>query len=140
MDTEQPGKLLAYRQARGAWPPAFVYGFPIDESGLRRCGEKLRPIPPDLAGDELRKARAARCPLVIRHLRALASRLWPPHRVDVERGFTNGKHYTLVALAACTRPNDEFIPHGEEMRRLKEAMANEGLEEEPRWFLLTSSP
>ncbi|KAF8060717.1 hypothetical protein FPV67DRAFT_1673566 [Lyophyllum atratum] len=138
--TEPNGKLLPYRKARGANPPAFVYGFPLDDSGVAYCGEKLRPIPPNLTGLERDKAENIQAGLTFRHLTSACSKAWPAYRVNVESGFKLGKYYTLLALAACTLPEDEFIPKGDDMKRLKEIMAENGFKEDPMWFILTSSP
>ncbi|KAF8060716.1 hypothetical protein FPV67DRAFT_1673565 [Lyophyllum atratum] len=137
---EPIGKLLPYRKARSANPPAFVYGFPLDHSGILYCGERLLPKPPNATPEELKKVERMQIGLTLRHLRAVCSEAWPANRVDTECGFKLGKHYTLLALAACTLPSDKFIPKGDDMRKLKEIMVENGFKQDPMWFILTSSP
>ncbi|KAF9455345.1 hypothetical protein BDZ94DRAFT_1278361 [Collybia nuda] len=131
------GMEITYRQAsriRGS----LVYGFPLNESSLMRCGEKLHPIPPDLTDlEELQEARSIQAKQIFGHLIKICHEVWPD-RPDIRIGLdTKGKHHLLLALLASTKRNDQIIPQGETLEKLINAMAAEGFKKKPDWFTLT---
>ncbi|KAF8063592.1 hypothetical protein FPV67DRAFT_253420 [Lyophyllum atratum] len=134
-DSRTSGRLLSYRQARRT-RGSLLYGFPLDEKGSMQCGEKLLPIDPELTGDARETAEVRRFPVIFRYLRTVCDPVWPTDRTEVEVGWTGHEQHTLLALVACTRRNDELIPQGEVLQKLKDIMANEGYEEEPGWFVV----
>ncbi|GLB41222.1 hypothetical protein LshimejAT787_0904370 [Lyophyllum shimeji] len=136
---EKPGKLLSYRDARRSYAKAYVYGFPLDNAGVEYCGNKIKPIPSDATGDELQNARLKQAEAISKHLVTACAAEWPLPRLRTVLGYREGTIYTLVALAACTRPHlDQFIPPRETLEKLREIMADNGFREEPQWFLMTS--
>ncbi|GLB41221.1 hypothetical protein LshimejAT787_0904360 [Lyophyllum shimeji] len=74
---EKPGRLLSYRDARRCKAKAYVYGFPLDNAGLKYCGDRIKPIPPEVTDyEELANARLQRAAAISKHvIKALYSAL-----------------------------------------------------------------
>ncbi|KAF8068685.1 hypothetical protein FPV67DRAFT_1760536 [Lyophyllum atratum] len=128
--------LLSYRAAQRASPECCVFGFPLDEAGQKFIGDKLHPIPPGLSGEQLAVQGLVQAQLAHDHLTSECCAVWPRDRLGTVIGYTQGKYYPLIALAACKLPNDKLIPQGEDMAKLKEIMASNGFKDEPRWFVV----
>lgn len=129
-------ELLSYRDARRARPRCCVYGFPLDDAARVSIGDKLHPIPPDLTAAQHLAAGVAQSRTVLQHLLSACQAVWPWHRLAPVIGYTKGEYYSVIAVAASKRPNDELIPQGEDMEKLKRIMAENGFKEEPRWFVM----
>ncbi|KAF8072143.1 hypothetical protein FPV67DRAFT_922826 [Lyophyllum atratum] len=135
---EKTNGLLSYRDARRASPRCCVYGFPLGEAGQQFIGEKLYPVPSGLSAGERLIESLVRAETIDDHLISACEAVWPWKRLAPEIGYAKGKYYPIIALAASRRPNDELIPQGEDMAKLKAIMAENGFKEEPRWFVLTT--
>lgn len=81
-------------------------------------------------------ARGGQIDRVFRHIVRLCDDLWSG-KVDVQCGYTQGEHYTVLALVAATRRNNQILPQHETLQKLKDIMASEGFKGMPRWFVLT---
>ncbi|GLB44925.1 hypothetical protein LshimejAT787_1900030 [Lyophyllum shimeji] len=136
MTMGKSNELLSYQDARRARPRCCVYGFPLDDAALVSIGEKLHPIPSDLTGEEHLAAGVAQSEMVHEHLLSACEAVWPWDRLAPVIGYTKGKYYSVIAVAASKRPNDELIPQGEDMEKLKKIMADNGFKDEPRWFVM----
>ncbi|KAF5372701.1 hypothetical protein D9615_009850 [Tricholomella constricta] len=129
------GKLLTYYEARRFRPDqCYIYGFPLDKAGRHALGEKLYPTPPNTTSTEFVKPKN-RLLDVLCHLLRECDAVWPPQRVDWAVGTWEGEEHMLIGVAVCRVKNDEHIPKGEDMVKLKAVFAANGFTEEPRWFL-----
>ncbi|KAF5372689.1 hypothetical protein D9615_009876 [Tricholomella constricta] len=129
------GKLLTYRESRRFRPGAcYVYGFPLDEAGQDALGEKLCPTPPTSTSTELVKPQNKHL-RVLFHLLSQCDAVWPSDRSKWATGTWEGEDYVLIGVAVCRIKNDEHIPKGGDMVKLKAIFAANGFIEEPRWFL-----
>lgn len=138
---QRPGKLLTYRAAKRSKTGAFVYGFPIDEASISECIQKIRASSPELTANSDGKrewqADVVEAHAVMEHVQEACGTVWPLNRIRTV-GCHNweGGYVPVVGLVACDRPNEDYIPQGEDLKKLKTIMAGEGFEEGPRWFLL----
>lgn len=72
---------------------------------------------------------------VIERFKDICKPLWPEEMTDVVLGSDRrDRMIHVAALVACTSLNDELVPQGEVLQKLKDSMANEGFTEPPRWF------
>lgn len=126
---------LSYRQA-SRYTGALVYAFPLDIDALYCCGDNISPISPGSTGKENEKARNAQIDKVFNHVVGRCDPLWPG-KVEIQCGYSKGKHYILLALVAATRRNEQIIPQGETLQKLKDIMVEEGFKGVPRWFVFT---
>lgn len=56
------------------------YALPLDEEGVRQCGNKLAPIEPALTGVEFGRALVDQMPLIVEHVRMICDLVWPETR------------------------------------------------------------
>ncbi|KAF8069872.1 hypothetical protein FPV67DRAFT_989143 [Lyophyllum atratum] len=141
MEQKQPGKLLTYRAAERSKTGAFVYGYPVREAGLSYCIQKIRASSAKSTANPKRKqglpATIVEVDALIEHLEEACGTVWPLNRIATVSCHDGEDEYVpVLALVACDRPNDKYIPKDEQLVRLKEIMEREGFEEGPGWFLL----
>ncbi|KAF5376970.1 hypothetical protein D9615_007237 [Tricholomella constricta] len=124
-------RLLRSASLKGS----VFFGFPLPDKASFECGERLEPIDPALSGTDRQDEINRREYTINKHLRKLCAPVWPDTMVLV--GWGNRRAHIVLGLVACSTgpPDEELLPKEEEMRKLKEIMAEEGFTEEPRWFL-----
>ncbi|KAF5372661.1 hypothetical protein D9615_009869 [Tricholomella constricta] len=134
-------KLLSYRQAQHfKIHGCYIYGFPLHKTG-RYIGEEVVTDKFGCLVISTERLQAEDAPPfeVPTHLLSECAAVWPAYRLKSATGFTGGEEYVLIAFAACRCQNDEHIPKGEDMAKLKAIFAANDFTEEPQWFTVASN-
>jgi hypothetical protein len=116
---------------------------------LRRCGDKLALIPPDVTKEENRDKQHN---LVYHHILGICETVWPDE-LQLLLAYSKS-HRHCIRCDRMHRRNDNLIPHSESMQNLTDHIGRRGLQRDhincfrrhehsctptsKRWFL--SSP
>jgi hypothetical protein len=65
------------------------------------------------------------------YLKTICEAAWPGKQVTIMVTWPRGM--LVMALVACTKPNDDFIPKEEDLKKVADVLAEEGFKEEPGW-------
>ena len=102
-----------------------------------RLGDKLGPIPPNATKEERRRGRNKQDCLVYNHLLEITRTVWH-ERLQLLLGHSKRRHCIVLTVIGCTRRNDQLIPQGKAMQKLKDLVVEQGFTEAPSWFLSVS--
>lgn len=108
-----------------------MYGFPLSDDKLYECLERLKSLPPS-DPKEQKGIRSVSFPVLFAYLERICMAAWPQQEMSIIVVFPGAM--LVMALVACTRPNDDFVPKKEDLKKVADVLAEEGFTDEPGWY------
>ncbi|KAG5633294.1 hypothetical protein DXG03_007666, partial [Asterophora parasitica] len=109
-----------------------LYGFVLGAEPSKKCGDALLPSDPTWSEEERSNYRVVQWRAVASHIEELCATVWPNVKCAVVQAR---REQIILAVAAATRPNKDFIPPPETLQKLKEILVSQGFEQDARWFM-----
>jgi hypothetical protein len=101
-----------------------VYGFPLPDEQLRECLERLKV-------QKLKYIEELPFRVLYGYLERICKAAWPTQDMTIMVTWPRGM--LVMALVACTKPNADFIPKEEDLKKVADVLAEEGFTDAPGW-------